>query len=130
MKQLIVTAGFIRKDERVLIAQRRAADREGGKWEFPGGKVEFGEDPRQAMARELDEELGIKVTVGPILEVVSEVQGNLQLLLLYFECRIEAGEPHPVECQATRWCTVAEVDALVKPAADARFWSKFRHRLL
>ena len=130
MRQLVVTAGLIREDERVLIAQRRIEDREGGKWEFPGGKVEFGEDPRQAMARELYEELGIEVTVGRILDVVSEVQGSLQLLLLYFECRIEAGEPHPVECQAVRWGTVADVDAADKPAADTRFWSKFRHCLL
>jgi 8-oxo-dGTP diphosphatase len=61
---LLVAAGLILKDGNVLIGQRRKGDRHALKWEFPGGKVEHGETPRQALVRELREELAIEATAG------------------------------------------------------------------
>ena len=61
---ILVVAGVIEHNGRVLIARRRKGDVLGGKWEFPGGKVRPGESPEESLARELEEELGIKVRVG------------------------------------------------------------------
>lgn len=63
-RQVMVVAGLIERDGRVLICQRRNKGRHGLKWEFPGGKVEPGETPREALVRELKEELGVEVTLG------------------------------------------------------------------
>ncbi|HHE48144.1 MAG TPA: NUDIX domain-containing protein, partial [Candidatus Acetothermia bacterium] len=62
--RLVVAAALIEREGKVLLAQRHQGDEQGGLWEFPGGKVEFGETPAQALARELSEELGIQVEVG------------------------------------------------------------------
>lgn len=115
MKQIVVTAAVIEKEGRLFMAQRRPQDSEGGKWEFPGGKIEWGEEPRQSLCRELQEELGIRAEVGPLLDVISEVKGNMHLILLYFACRIIEGEPKPIECQAVSWWAPDDIDGLAKP---------------
>ena len=113
----------------VLMAKRRRNDREGGKWEFPGGKVEPGEDPRQAMRRELEEELALKVAVGKVIDVISELDGDNQLILIYFECAIVAGTPLPLQCEQVMWGNIDQIDGLDKPAADHRFWKDLRSKL-
>jgi len=69
MRTVLVAAAVIVEDTRVLLTQRKPGTHLAGAWEFPGGKVEPGEDPRAALVRELDEELGIEVSVGEIVEV-------------------------------------------------------------
>lgn len=64
----LVVAAVIEKDGKVLACQRRRSDRHPLKWEFPGGKVERGEKPREALARELREELDIEAEIGPELK--------------------------------------------------------------
>ncbi|CAI0774710.1 pyrimidine (deoxy)nucleoside triphosphate diphosphatase [Serratia entomophila] len=64
MKIIDVVAAIIEKDGKILLAQRGAGGDQAGRWEFPGGKVEAGESQPQALARELDEELGIQASVG------------------------------------------------------------------
>ena len=59
--------GEARRDGRVLIARRRSGDRFGGGWEFPGGKIEPGESPEESLRREIDEELGMAIEIGPCL---------------------------------------------------------------
>ena len=59
-----VTAAILIKDNRILIARRKASDSQGGKWEFPGGKIQENETPRECLIREMKEELGINVSVG------------------------------------------------------------------
>jgi 8-oxo-dGTP diphosphatase len=61
----LVAAGLIMRGDEVLICQRRSDQPMALQWEFPGGKIEAGESPEEALARELDEELGIRATVGP-----------------------------------------------------------------
>lgn len=124
MKQIVVTAGVFVENDRILMAQRRAGSPEAGKWEFPGGKVELGEEPRRCLKRELEEELGIDAAVNQVLEVISETSDN-HLILIYFSCNILHGEPTPLECQQVRWFTPEEVEMLEKPPADERFWVKF-----
>ncbi len=123
MKQILVTAAVIIEDNLLLMAQRSDGD-EAGKWEFPGGKVEPGEDPRTCLKRELREELGIDVEVGLVLEVVSVPQNDRHLILLYFKCAILAGKPEPLQCRQVKWFDPKKVELLDKPPADLIFWKK------
>ena len=88
-----VVAAVIENDARVLIGQRRPGGRHPGKWEFPGGKVEPGEEPRAALARELREELGIEARIGVEIERYDfrYSEGNL-LRLIFFQVTEFAGE--------------------------------------
>lgn len=129
MRQLVVTAGIIVENQKILMAQRHSRDSEGGKWEFPGGKVELGEDPRLGLQRELWEELGIEVKVGRIWEVISVLKEDLHLILLYFGCELVRGIPKAIDCQQVGWLTCDEVAAREKPAADEAFWEKHRQEL-
>ncbi len=79
-----VTAGVLRNRDRVLICQRRPGDRHGGQWEFPGGKAEPGEDLVSCVRRELDEELGIEVDVGPVLWRTRHTYPDRRLIDLTF----------------------------------------------
>ena len=128
MRQILVTAAVISNDNLFLMAQRPEGD-EAGKWEFPGGKIEPGEDPRACLRRELQEELGIDIKVGQVLEVVSVPQNNRHLILIYFKCAIVAGNPEPLQCRQIRWFHQKEVGLLDKPPADRIFWESFKNEL-
>ena len=104
------------------MAQRMPFGDEASKWEFPGGKVEPGEDPRYCLKRELREELGVTVEVGKVLDILSEVKDDTQLILVYFVCQIINGEPTALECQSVKWFYPTEINFLEKPTADERFW--------
>ena len=124
MKQILVTAAVINEAGLFLMAQRSHGD-EAGKWEFPGGKVEPGEDPRACLRRELKEELGVEAEVGQVLEVVSVPQNDRHLVLLYFKCVIREGKPEPLQCREVRWFDQKEVGLIDKPPADQLFWESF-----
>jgi len=92
---LLVSAGIIYRDGHVLVGQRRRGDRHAYKWEFPGGKVEYGESPQQALARELLEELQIQATVGSELaRYEHEYPSGSRVHLLFFAVPQFAGEPN------------------------------------
>ncbi len=91
---LLVSAGIIHKRGQVLIGQRRKKDRHPLKWEFPGGKVEQGESPQQALIRELREELDIDAKVGPELaRYEHDYPSGSRVNLLFFAVQEFAGEP-------------------------------------
>jgi 8-oxo-dGTP diphosphatase len=117
---LVVAAALARPDGRVLLQQRPAGKAMAGLWEFPGGKVEPGERPEQALARELREELGIEVRETALAPAAfaSAPLGERHLLLLLYLCRAWAGEPQPLEAEALCWATPAEMRALPMPPAD------------
>ncbi len=125
MKQIIVTAAVIINAGKILLAQRPTNSNWGGKWEFPGGKLEFGEEPRKGLERELFEELGINSRATSILEVVTEITTEKQLILLYFLCQIISGEPAPLASPQLGWFEPNQVDLLSKPPADEEFWQKY-----
>jgi 8-oxo-dGTP diphosphatase len=125
VRQLLVVAGVAQENGRILMAQRNFGDSEGGKWEFPGGKVEPGEDPRAALKRELAEELGVNAEVGPVLETVSVLKGDCHLVLLYFQCNLFQNEPVAIDCQQVRWFDPEEANLLSKPEADRIFWQRY-----
>jgi 8-oxo-dGTP diphosphatase len=106
-----VVCAIIRRDDRVLLAKRPAGKRLGGLWEFPGGKVEPGEEPAAALRREIHEELGCEVRVMEALEPCAHEYEWGGILLLPFVCEIEAGSAEPVahEHEEIVWVRVDEI---------------------
>jgi 8-oxo-dGTP diphosphatase len=117
--QTVVAAVIRDTDDRVLLTKRPPGSHMEGLWEFPGGKVDDGEAPRDALARELHEELGLEVRVEqPITFAVHEEPG-LRILLLFYAVSIAAGEPRGREGQAVRWVPAAQLPSYPTPPADA-----------
>lgn len=87
-------------------------------WEFPGGKVEPGEAPVAALAREVTEELGCEVEVGRIDEVVFHAYPAFDLVMLVYACRVSRGEPRPVAVAEIAWVTPVELAGLDLLPAD------------
>jgi mutator protein MutT len=121
-----VAAGLLFRAGRLLITQRHADAHLGGLWEFPGGKREPGETFPECLRRELREELGCEVTVGERLETIRHDYPDKSVLLKFFACRLEEGEPQPLGCAALRWVTREELGQFPFPAADARLLAKVR----
>ena len=91
--QSIVTAAIIEDNGKYLITQRSQEKHLGGRWEFPGGTVEFGEDLRSCLEREIDEELGIKIQAEEPFEYSSHVYDeHKQVVLLGFHCVFLSGD--------------------------------------
>ncbi len=128
---VIVSAGVIVEGARVLLSQRKSGTHLAGAWEFPGGKVEAGEDPRDALARELTEELGIDVEVGDPLEVTLHRYAMKSVLLLFFAAkrRVGSAEPRALDVAAVRWAGVDELRDEEFPPADVAVLAKVRARL-
>ena len=120
-KRLLVVAGVIIKDNRIMLCQRRPEVHNGLKWEFPGGKLEPGESPEQALERELKEELSIEVEVGHVADNVYFRYPDRDVLLMFYMCRIVAGEPRTVDCNAIAWARIEDVPGYDFAGADAVF---------
>lgn len=115
---LIVTAAaLVDAQARVLVQRRPGGASHAGLWEFPGGKVEPGEEFAQALIRELAEELGIAVDRGDLSPACFTLAPGL--LLLLFLCRRWQGVPKPLHATELRWVFTAELYALEMPPADA-----------
>jgi len=111
---LLVSAGIIHRDGRVLVGQRRRADRHPLKWEFPGGKVEFGETPQQALVRELREELQIEASVGSELaRYEHEYPSGSSVHLLFFAIPEFTGQMKEQVYEQIQW-----VDIHLLPTLD------------
>jgi 8-oxo-dGTP diphosphatase len=105
-----VVAGVLERDGRLLICQRHARDRYALKWEFPGGKVEPGEDPRAALARELKEELAIEAAVGEeLLRYEYCYPQRTPILLMFFRVEGYQGELRNRQFAAVEWETPARL---------------------
>ena len=117
---LEVVCGIITNSSGQILACRRGLDRHlGGLWEFPGGKVDAGETPEAALARELHEELGITVGVGKALSAIVEwTDGAVSIRLRGYFCEILEGTPHAHEHEEIRWCEVSELADLEWAEAD------------
>jgi 8-oxo-dGTP diphosphatase len=119
-REITVVAAVIRDGEgRVLLAQRPLDRHMGGLWEFPGGKIDDGEGPAEALVRELDEELGLAIEVEQPLTFAVHEEPGLRILLLFFGARILSGEPHAHEGQAVQWVPADELPSYATPPADA-----------
>jgi 8-oxo-dGTP diphosphatase len=118
---LVVAVALVDVDGRVLLSQRPAGKALAGLWEFPGGKVEAGERPEQALIRELDEELGIAVEEACLapLTFASHAYPDMHLLMPLYVCRRWSGFVEAREGQVLRWLFSADMRALPMPPADA-----------
>lgn len=118
MKRILVVAAVIRRDGRILIAERAAHLHQGGLWEFPGGKVEPGEAVDAALVRELQEELGITPTVSSPLLRIAHDYPDKSVCLDVWEVTGFEGNPHGREGQPIRWVTPDELPQYAFPAAN------------
>ena len=117
----VVAAVIARPDRRLLIGQRRAHDTSPLKWEFPGGKVEPGESPEQALARELREELGATLRrLAPIGSIEYEYPYRSPLRISFFAAQIEPGELQPKAFAQIAWALPRELGAYDFLPANAR----------
>ena len=106
-----VTAGILEENGKVLIARRKPGKHMGGKWEFPGGKIEPGESPEQALTRELEEELTVRAHVGELLCTTSYEGHGVSLELLVYRVMGFEGVPALREHQEMRWVSPEELSA-------------------
>lgn len=103
---------------RCLAAQRRAGGAEGLRWEFPGGKVEAGETPDEALVREIQEELGVVIRVREHLGRGTALHGARRIVLDLYAATLEGGALSLRVHEALRWVTATEVDELDWATAD------------
>lgn len=121
MKLVLVSAvALIDADGRVLLAQRPEGKSLAGLWEFPGGKVEPGERPEQALIRELKEEIGIDTWSSCLapLTFASHAYDDFHLLMPLFACRRWQGTPQPREGQRLAWVRPRDMGGYPMPPAD------------
>jgi 8-oxo-dGTP diphosphatase len=116
----VVAAALVGPDGRVLLQQRAPGRAMASLWEFPGGKVEEGELPEHALARELEEELGIVVEAESLVPAcfASAPVGDRHMVLLLYVCRAWQGEPRALDASALKWLRPGEMVAGEMPPAD------------
>lgn len=117
-KLIEVVGAVIVRDGRVLCAQRGSGSALAGKWEFPGGKVEVGESPHDALVRELTEELLCDVVVGDLLTTTVHEYDFATISLTTFMCELREGDPVLTEHQDAVWLAPDELHALDWAPAD------------
>jgi 8-oxo-dGTP diphosphatase len=100
---LIVVAGLVYRGDELLIAQRPAGKHSELKWEFPGGKVEENEDPRDTLVREVKEELDIEVKVERIADVIFHRYPDRAVLLLFYVCHYASGVTRALDAADFAW---------------------------
>lgn len=115
-----VVCALIFRDDRVLIAQRPAGKHLALKWEFPGGKVEPGEEAAAALVREIREELGCEIETFERLQSVSHRYERGEIELIPFVCKLADGssEPHPHEHVAVQWVRTDDLGGYDLAEAD------------
>lgn len=122
-----VGAGIVRDEQgRFLIAQRKADSMLGGLWEFPGGTREAGESIEMCIARELMEELGIEVEVGPLVVCVRHAFSHFTMDLHAHACHIRSGRPRAIHCAAWTWVRLDEMDRYAFGRADQKIIEQLR----
>ena len=131
-KRIIEVVGAIIRDgERYLVGQRAANKSQGGLWEFMGGKIEPGETPEQALARECREELALEIENERILDSVIHDYPEKTIRLTLISCSPKPGSvPQALEHQQIRWVTRAEMDTLDFAPADRELIQNRREILL
>lgn len=117
-KELFVVAGAIIKNNKVFACQRGNKGKTAFKWEFPGGKIDPGETPQQALKRELKEELSIQVEVMELLTSIVDEYDDVILHIDTYRCVLIKGEPTLSEHVAMQWSNKSELDQLEFSPAD------------
>ena len=117
---IAVVAGILMQNGKVMLCQRRPTGSEPLKWEFPGGKLERGESPEQALERELREELSIVTCTGRIYDAHRTAsEDGSDLMILFYRTRLLSGLPTALECNAVAWVAPDRLTHFDLAAADA-----------
>ncbi|MCI0536208.1 MAG: (deoxy)nucleoside triphosphate pyrophosphohydrolase [Verrucomicrobiales bacterium] len=120
-----VVAALIERDGHILICRRRGDQDHAGKWEFPGGKVEPGEEPKEALARELREELAIEAAIGgEVTRYEFAYPGRKPIRLLFYRVREFNGEPDYEHFAETAWASPAALPEYDFLEGDVEFVRK------
>lgn len=117
MKTINVVAAVILKEGKVFATQRGYGEFKDG-WEFPGGKVEAGESPEEALRREIREELEVEVNVGDLIDTIEYDYPAFHLSMKCYACTIAGGSPHLLEHEAARWLSADLLDSVAWLPAD------------
>lgn len=108
---------MIMKEGKVFATQRGYGEFKDG-WEFPGGKVEAGESPEEALRREIREELEVEVNVGDLIDTIEYDYPAFHLSMKCYACTIAGGSPHLLEHEAARWLSADQLDTVAWLPAD------------
>ena len=123
---VVVAAAVVIRDGRVLLTRRSEGQHLAGMWEFPGGKLENGESPEEALVRECQEECGIEVGVSEILEVTHHRYPEKEVLLLFYRCELRAGEVRHLQVADHAWVAPEKLDEYPLPPADEGVVARIR----
>ena len=115
-----VVAGLLKKDKKILVGQRPENHSLAGLWEFPGGKIEIGESPEQALARELNEELGIEADIGQLKLACTHSYGDVGIVILFYEVNYWKGEPKAKHHLMLEWIYPQELKLRPIPEANKK----------
>lgn len=113
-----IACGILQRQGRLLVARRRRGSHLEGAWEFPGGKVEAGETPEDALRREVHEETGLAVADAFLLHVEPYDYPDRRVILHFFLCPEPHGTPSPKASTSIRWVSLSELRSLRVPPAN------------
>lgn len=128
MKTIKVVAAIIEKDNKIFATQRGYGDFKDG-WEFPGGKIESDETPKEALIREIKEELDTEIEVGELLDVVEYDYPEFHLTMHCFICKIKSGDLILKEHEAAKWLTKDSLYSVDWLPADLGLIKKLEERM-
>ncbi len=112
----------------ILIDRRLSQGYLGGFWEFPGGKIEAGETVEDCIRREIQEEIGIEISVDSHLITIEHTYPHFSVCLQVYNCKYLAGEPQPLECDEIRWVPVNELHNYKFPEANFQIIDALQER--
>jgi 8-oxo-dGTP diphosphatase len=117
-KEVEVVAAVIHKGDLFYVVQRPFKGEVGGKWEFPGGKIEIGESKEQALARELKEELNIEVMITKHILTSDYEYSTFKIRIHFYECKIKNGIPKLTEHIKEKWLIKSQIQKIDLASAD------------
>lgn len=129
MKILKVTAGIVKKENKILISQRKKEDKFSLLWEFPGGKIEINETPEECLKRELFEELNINVAVGKLFCISNYVISDIEIELMVFFIDSFEGDLIVNAHEQIKWITIDEIDNYRFAPADVQVVNKLKKEI-